>query len=279
VRHEGERRARGTARAGAVLLALAVVGAMVPIGAQIPKSDFFGTWGMTHDGWEGTLVLRGAGTAAGLAGDYVGADGKIHAVRGSVDGHKVVFTIDMKDTKAVAGDDQGFEGYLFTQTRTGMAGTTKFGSQTYGWSAVRRSGATSLPAPPIVSTDRPDPAETPVVVGSSGELRLSTTKPEYAAGEAVGFELKNTQNKVIDLTGFYYIIERRDEQQAREFYTSAKEPFGGVQLKTGDTRAWFWDQRDNERQNKAAPGRWRIRFFAPAALDKPFVVHFSIKAS
>jgi len=106
---------------------------------------------MTHDGWEGTLVLRGAGTAAGLAGDYVGADGKIHAVRGSVDGHKVVFTIDMKDTKAVAGDDQGFEGYLFTQTRTGMAGTTKFLGRTRRkrrwWSGHQANSASRRPSP------------------------------------------------------------------------------------------------------------------------------------
>ncbi|MCX6557525.1 MAG: hypothetical protein NTW95_08885 [Candidatus Aminicenantes bacterium] len=250
--------------------------------AQVTKQDFFGTWAMNHDGWEGTLVLRAAGIPGGLFGDYLAADGKVHFVQGSVEAHKIVFYVDLKDTKGLPEDDQRFEGYLFTQSRQAMAGTTTWANIVYGWSAAKTSAATNLPAAPVVSSDFPDPAknepqESPVVVASSGEFRLSTTKEEYAPGEAVGFELNNTQVKTIDLSGFYYIIGRSDGDKYKEFYTSAKEPFAGVKLKTGEKRAWFWDQWDNERLAKAQPGNWRIRFFAPAALDKPFIVHFKIK--
>jgi len=265
-------------KCSALLACAAITGAALAI-AQIPKSDFFGTWALNHDGWEGKLVLRGAGIPAGLFGDYVGADGKIHFVQGSVESHKIVFYVDMKDTKGLPDDDQRFEGYLFTQSRKAMAGTTAWGGMTYGWSAVKSSSATTLPPPPVVSSDKPDMAgpDEAVVVGSSGEFRLSTTKPEYAAGEAVGFELKNTLAKEVNLAGFYFIIERRDEGVGKEFYSSAKEPFGGVKMKTGDKRAWFWDQWDNERLAKAQPGSWRIKFYAPLERDKPFTVPFKIK--
>ena len=267
-------------RAGVVLfLVLLAVAWASPVSAQVPKSDFYGTWAMNHDGWEGKLVLRGAGIPDGLFGDYVGADGRVHFVQGSVESHKIVFYIDLKDTKGLPEDDQRFEGYLFTQSRKAMAGTTAWTSTIYGWSAVKTSSATTLPPPPVVSSDKPDvegPDEA-VVTASSGELRLSTTKPEYAPGEAVGFELKNTLAKNVNLAGFYFIIERRDEGVGKEFYTSAKEPFGGVKMKTGDKRAWFWDQWDNERLAKAAPGSWRIKFYAPLVREKPFTVPFKIK--
>jgi hypothetical protein len=268
--------------AAVVLLVLATIAGGFPAFAQVSKQDFFGNWAMNHDGWEGTLVLRAAGIPGGLFGDYLAADGKVHFVQGSVEAHMIVFYIDLKDTKGLPEDDQRFEGYLFTQSRQAMAGTTSWASTLYGWSAVKTSSATSLPAAPVVSSDFPDHAgneiqEPPVVVGSSGVFKLSTTKEEYAPGEAVGFELKNTQVKTIDLTGFYYIIERKDGNKAKEFYTSAKEPFAGLKLKTGEKRLWYWDQWDNERLAKAQPGRWRIKFFAPAALNKPFIVHFKIK--
>ena len=250
--------------------------------AQIPKKDFYGTWKMNHDGWDGTLVLRGSGTAAGLFGDYVGADGKVHFVQGTVENLKAVLWIDLPDTKGNPDDDQTFEGYLFTQSRTAMAGTTKWGSQVYGWYAVKSSAATTLPPPPAVATDKPDtvgpdPEEVAVVVSSSGEFRLSTTKPTYLVGEPVHFVLSSTLVKDVDLSGFYYLIGRREGEKYVEFYTSAKEPFAGPALHKGDKREWVWDLWDNERQNKAGAGDWRIRFFAPNALPKPFIVKFMIK--
>jgi|GEM_PF-1697887 len=272
---------QGTIR---MVLAVILVSALAAAAAaQIPKKDFYGTWKMSHDGWEGTLVLRGSGTAAGLFGDYVGADGKVHFVQGTVDGHKATLWIDLKDTRGLADDDQTFDGYLFTQSRTAIAGTTKWENQVYGWYALKSSAATTLPPPPTVSTDTPDPVgpdpeENVVVVSSSGEFRLSTTKPEYAVGEPVRFELTSTLTKEVDLSGFYYIIERRIEGKPVEFYTSAKEPFAGTTMHKGDKRLWVWDLWDNERQNKAVAGNWRIKFYAPEALPKPFVVTFKIKA-
>jgi len=267
-----------TVLAAAVVLAFAAAAS-----GQIPKKDFYGTWKMSHDGWDGTLVLRGSGTATGIFGDYVGADGKVHFVQGTAEDRKAVLWIDLKDTRGLPEDDQNFEGYLFTQTRAAIAGTTKWGSQVYGWYAVKTSAATNLPPAPVVSMDKPDPAgadpeEIAVVVGSSGEFRLSTTKPEYAVGEPCRFELSSTLVKDVDLSGYYYVIERREGDKPVEFYTSPKEPFAGTTLHTGDKRLWVWDLWDNERQNKAQAGNWRIKFFAPNALTKPFIVRFKIKA-
>lgn len=262
-----------------VLMAALLTG---PADAQIPKKDFYGTWRMVHDGWEGTLILRGTMTAAGINGHYIGGDGKEHAVSGSVDDYMITLRIDLNDTDE-SSDDQEFEGYIFTQSRTGMAGTTWWANKPFGWYAVKVSDSTELPKPPGVTTDHPEPEkweemqEEPVVQMESVGLSLSTSKVVYAQGEEVAFRLQNTGTKNIDLKMCYYVIQYREDNQGIEFYTSRREPFQKLSLASGDTISWKWNQWDNEHQNRARPGEWRIIFYAPRSPIKPLSKAFKIQ--
>ncbi len=266
---------RGAVLAGLMVWLFVAAGAVF---GQIPKQDFFGTWTMNHDGWIGKLVLRAAGAAGELVGDYVGADGQVRSVKATVESHKIVMTIDLKGTPETS-DDQVFDGYLFTRSRSAVAGTTKFLNVVYGWYALKESGQTALPPAPVVTTDHPDPvsaADDPVIVSSSGEIRLSMPKTEWVFGENVVFELKNTRSQPADLTGCYYLIERHQGNEGVEFFTSDKNPFEDLKLSQNEVRTWKWDQRDNERTHKAQPGQWRLKLYAPAIRTKPFVVTFKI---
>ncbi|MBN1939703.1 MAG: hypothetical protein JW843_08955 [Candidatus Aminicenantes bacterium] len=245
---------------------------------QIPKADYYGTWAMNHDGWQGKLVLKASGIADELRGEYRGADGMVRSVTGKVDSQKVSLSIDLQGTSGKA-DDQVFEGCLFTQSRAAMAGTTRFGGVIYGWYAVKESGETVMPPLPVVSTDHPDPSgpeEDPVIVSGGGEVRLSMPKEEWRSGEPVVFRFSSTRTQTVDLSGCYYLIEKKEVGLGVEFFTSKVNPFPDLKLSQGEARTWRWEQRDNEETHKAQPGAWRIRFFAPGVREKPFTVVFRI---
>lgn len=244
---------------------------------QIPKKDFYGEWKMVHDGWEGMLKLGAGGAKNVVKGHYTGGDGKQHDVMGEVNDYKVTFRINMQDTAKEA-DDQEFVGYLFTQSRNAMAGTTVWSQKTYGWYAVKQEKEPE----PYVATDTPDPVkaeepEEPTVIMSSMGLSLTVSKDAYALGEEVVFTLKNTGDQDINLKKSYYVIQYKKDKKAKEFYTSARGPFEKLTLKPGKTKKITWDQWDNERENKAQPGQWRIMFYTPKAKLKPVKGAFRIK--
>ena len=271
-------------RALVLLTALSCIGLFVSAAwgqapGDIPKQDFYGTWKMVHDGWEGSLILKAGGAAKLLAGQYKGADGRIHAVSGKAEGHKVSFQIDLNDTNTYTSQDQSYTGYLFTQGRSGMAGTTSWSGTPFGWYATKQSTSTSFP---IVSTDWPDPesgvTETAVITSSSGEFRVFSGKAEYAKGEVVDFHMSNELNRMVNLAGIYYIIKHKVDNTWKEFYTSQRDFLQDLTMADGKKRQWTWDQWDNERQNQATQGKWRIKVFVPDVRQEPFSVEFSIKA-
>jgi hypothetical protein len=131
----------------------------------VQKRDSVGVWNMSHDGWTGVLTLWGEDGdpiegLPNLAGNYTSAsDGKTHAVEGYMrtwdyfrpqgwgPDHKIEFFIDFADTYS-SGDDQRFEGYIFTQTKDGMAGRTYWHGTPFGFYALKDQDVHFEIAPP-----------------------------------------------------------------------------------------------------------------------------------
>lgn len=118
--------------------------------SNIDYTDFSGSYGMNHDGWEGELELEATlgnyiEQMASVHGTYTGQDNIEHDVTGYVrtpaymlpeswgPDHKISFYIDFMDTYMAQEDDQQFDGYLFTRTRDAMAGVTWWNNVPYGF--------------------------------------------------------------------------------------------------------------------------------------------------
>lgn len=121
--------------------------------AAVEKADFAGVYEMHYDGWRGTLVLQ---TVKGdyieqipnITGTFLRDDGEKFGVRGVVRSadyplpaefgpdHKIMFYIDFYKT-ANTGDDQPFEGYLFTHNKGAMAGKTTWHGTPFGFYAIK----------------------------------------------------------------------------------------------------------------------------------------------
>ncbi len=120
----------------------------------VEKQDFLGTYQMNHDGWTGTLTLWAVNDdpieqLPNIKGTYTDQDGKSHQVRAWVQTptypltdtwgprHKIMLYIDFADTPQT-GDDQKFEGYLFTRTKDAFAGVTYWNGTPFGFYAKKQ---------------------------------------------------------------------------------------------------------------------------------------------
>lgn len=125
--------------------------ALGPLG----KQDFLGSYRMNHDGWKGKLELWAVPDdpieqQPNVRGRYTGDDGAVYNVRGYVrtpsypldvswgPDHKIELRIDFANTPDIA-DDAKFDGYLFTQTRNGLAGLTWWQGTPFGFFALKQS--------------------------------------------------------------------------------------------------------------------------------------------
>ncbi|NLG28988.1 MAG: hypothetical protein GX557_13835 [Chloroflexi bacterium] len=118
--------------------------------APITKADFVGRYVMNHDGWLGKLELwslrdSATLTVANIGGTYTDGAHHVHAVYGHVrtaghpvpgPDHKITFYVDLADSASTA-DDQRFEGYLFTQDKSAIAGLTWWHDTPFGFYALR----------------------------------------------------------------------------------------------------------------------------------------------
>jgi len=121
------------------------------------------------------------------------------------------------------------------------------------------------------SEDHADP------VKGKPKVTISTDKSKYRMAENVEFTLSNSTKNAVDVSDAIYIIEKRFGTEGKEFYTSKKGPFKKPKIRSGHKKKWNWDLWDNERENKATPGRWRIKMYIPSYQKKPLVAFFTIK--
>ncbi|MDD3554571.1 MAG: C25 family cysteine peptidase [Deltaproteobacteria bacterium] len=165
------------------------------ISGPVTTNSFIGTYSMNHDGWEGVLKLwRNLSTIHvigsdfwALLGQYTDQNNKTHAVRGKVKesvanpagwvDHKIEFYIDFNDTITNQNDDQKFEGYLFTQTKDGMAGITWWNNTPFGFYAEKERP----PAPHIYAN------------GATKTLHISHTEQVSVTVQLDPGVLKNSQ--------------------------------------------------------------------------------------
>jgi len=270
------------------LLMCAFLGALLltPAWAEVELANFWGTWKINHDGWEGTLYLHAAGSApaeiqwgqtpgpGNLSGTYVEENGRAHKVSGHAETLKqyITFKVDFDDSGSYDPSELGFTGYLFSKDRKAMAGTTIWNNGSVGWYALKTSGRTEPTQ--TVKTDTVTPKTDkdtwqeeevkPVTPADKGELLLYTTAKGYGKKETVAFEMRNTTKQMISLNGSYYLIESKQNQTIKEFFTSVQNPFGTNKIQPGEKIRWTWNQWDNERKHNAAAGTWRIRVYIPS---------------
>jgi hypothetical protein len=95
--------------------------------------EFNGIYEMVHDGWRGTLELKGGG------GRYIDAEKRTYRVLVEAkDYHIVFYVIGLGGENADGRGGQKFDGYLMTQTRDDIAGLTWWNNQPFGFYAIRR---------------------------------------------------------------------------------------------------------------------------------------------
>jgi len=98
------------------------------------RAAYDGLYNMVHDGWKGQLVLRGP------TGEYMDSAGKRYRVlvRYFPDHRIVFYVVGLGGENGDGTGGQKFEAYLFTQTKDGMAGTTWWQNQPFGFYAVKK---------------------------------------------------------------------------------------------------------------------------------------------
>lgn len=112
-------------------------------------------------------------------------------------------------------------------------------------------------------------------------MTLSAKKPKYAPGETVQFILRKVTPGSANLEEAYYEIEKEVNGEWRPYFKMDSEHwrFQTPVIEYGGAAKLFeWDQRQrNEPENKATPGPYRIKFYAPKAFDGFMTAEFAIK--
>jgi hypothetical protein len=126
----------------AAMLCVMVASSHLYASAQLRPGDFAGTYAMSHDGWRGTLYL-GDGRADCprplCQSTYADSNGRKYRVKVTTSGSHVTFyVVGLGGQNTDGSGGQKFQGYLMTQTRDAIAGTTWWERQPFGFYAVKR---------------------------------------------------------------------------------------------------------------------------------------------
>ncbi len=111
--------------------------------------------------------------------------------------------------------------------------------------------------------------------GGGGALTIKCMRNKLRLGETVVFRLENVGGGQADLTGCYYVIERRKNNRWLEWLTTPTDPLSIRGLNPGQIYKWDWNQTDG-RGHRTEPGPWRIVFYAPRVPGTPVAHEFSI---
>ena len=128
------------AYAAALFIAVALF--HISASAQLRPSDFAGTYSMSHDGWRGTLYL-GDGKADCptplCQSNYTDSNGRRYPVKVTTTDNLITFYVVRLGGQNTDGSGgQKFQGYLMTQTKDAIAGTTWWEGRPFGFYAVKR---------------------------------------------------------------------------------------------------------------------------------------------
>ncbi len=126
-----------------------------PGSVAFTKADFSGFYDLSYDGWKAILKLYAvpdnfAAHSPNLLGELTWPNGVRRSVYGYVrtptypldvsfgPDHTILFYVDFPNTPANTADDQSFTGYLFTQTKSAIAGTTDYHGTNFGFAAIKQ---------------------------------------------------------------------------------------------------------------------------------------------
>ena len=126
----------------AAILAVTIALFHLPASAQIRPQNFAGTYSMSHDGWRGTLYL-GDGKADCprplCQSRYTDSSGRNFTVKVTTSGHQITFyVVGLGGQNTDGSGGQKFVGYLMTQTKDAIAGTTWWEGRPFGFYATKR---------------------------------------------------------------------------------------------------------------------------------------------
>lgn len=117
----------------------------------------------------------------------------------------------------------------------------------------------AAPATQVTVQDYPD------VHGYAGGLALDIIDATISGSQVLKLVLSKTGRDTADLTRCRYSIQQRTAQGGWKYiFHSHRGFFQDLSLAPGESRRWSWDRRVDEGQAAPVPGKYRIKFKAPA---------------
>ena len=163
------------------LVKLAVLILLLPPLAysEIKPTDWIGTYQMNHDGWRGTLVISDSKSGCTTSpwcsfvisymnDKGVPNTGTIEAI--DQQGQHMVFYLNFP------GNNQKFDGYIFSWDKSKMAGTTYWHGRTFGLYAVKTGVSSKPQAGSIIIKAATSPDK--VDAGKSALITVSALTPD-----------------------------------------------------------------------------------------------------